>query len=172
MGAKTAFSASECAEALNYLALAGYNTQEMADTLPTVLNLAAAGNIDLASASDMVTDAMSALGMETADADKMVDQMAKTASTTNTSVGQLGEGILTIGATAKTVKGGTAELNTALGILANNGIKGAEGGTHLRNVILSLQSPTDVATKSLRNSGYLFLTQKEICEVLMIYWVT
>ena len=136
MGSKTAYSASECAEALNYLALAGYDTQQMVDTLPTVLNLAAAGNIDLASASDMVTDAMSALGMEVSDADKMVDQMAKTASTTNTSVGQLGEGILTIGATAKTVKGGTAELNTALGILANNGIKGAEGGTHLRNVIL------------------------------------
>ncbi len=153
MGAKTAFSASECAEALNYLALAGYNTQEMADTLPIVLNLAAAGNIELASASDMVTDAMSALGMETSDADKMVDQMAKTASTTNTSVGQLGEGILTIGATAKTVKGGTAELNTALGILANNGIKGAEGGTHLRNVILSLQSPTDTAAKSLQELG-------------------
>ena len=125
----------------------------MADTLPTVLNLAAAGNIELASASDMVTDAMSALGMETADADKMVDQMAKTASTTNTSVGQLGEGILTIGATAKTVKDGTAELNTALGILANNGIKGAEGGTHLRNVILSLQSPTDTAAKSLQALG-------------------
>ena len=65
MGSKTAFSASECAEALNYLALAGYDTQEMADTLPTVLNLAAAGGLDLASASDMVTDAMSALGMET-----------------------------------------------------------------------------------------------------------
>ena len=87
MGAKTAFSASECAEALNYLALAGYDTQEMADTLPTVLNLAAAGGLDLASASDMVTDAMSALGMKTSDANKMVDQMAKTASSTNTSVG-------------------------------------------------------------------------------------
>ena len=74
MGAKTAFSASECAEALNYLALAGYDTQEMADTLPTVLNLAAAGGLDLASASDMVTDAMSALGMETSDANKMVDR--------------------------------------------------------------------------------------------------
>lgn len=153
MGSKTAFSASECAEALNYLALAGYDTQEMADTLPTVLNLAAAGGLDLASASDMVTDAMSALGMETKDADKMVDQMAKTASSTNTSVGQLGEGILTIGATAKTVKGGTAELNTALGILANNGIKGAEGGTHLRNVILSLQNPTDGAAKTMENLG-------------------
>ena len=97
----------------------------------------------------MVTDAMSALGMETSEADTMVDQMAKTASSTNTSVGQLGEGILTIGATAKSVKGGTAELNTALGILANNGIKGAEGGTHLRNVILSLQNPTDGARKTI-----------------------
>lgn len=153
MGSKTAFSASECAEALNYLALAGYDTQEMADTLPTVLNLAAAGGIELASASDMVTDAMSALGMETKDADMMVDQMAKTASSTNTSVAQLGEGILTIGATAKTVKGGTAELNTALGILANNGVKGAEGGTHLRNVILSLQNPTDKAAETMDALG-------------------
>lgn len=153
MGAETAYSASECAEALNYLALAGYSTQEMMDTLPTVLNLAAAGGIDLAQASDMVTDAMSALGMETSEADRMVDQMAKTASSTNTSVAQLGEGILTIGATAKTVKGGTAELNTALGILANNGIKGSEGGTKLRNVIMSLQTPTDQAAKQMEALG-------------------
>ena len=153
MGSETAFSASECADAMNYLALAGYNTQEIYDTLPIVLNLAAAGSIDLASASDMVTDAMSALGMETSEADTMVDQMAKTASSTNTSVAQLGEGILTIGATARTVKGGTAELNTALGILANNGIKGAEGGTHLRNVILSLQNPTDKAASQMEALG-------------------
>ncbi len=153
MGAETAFSASECAEALNYLALAGYDTQQMCDTLPTVLNLAAAGGIDLAAASDMVTDAMSALGMGVDEAGTMVDQMAKTASTTNTSVAQLGEGILTIGATAKNVKGGTAELNTALGILANNGIKGAEGGTHLLNVILSLQNPTNKAAACMEQLG-------------------
>ena len=153
MGSETAFSASECAEALNYLALAGYDTQEMCDTLPTVLNLAAAGGIDLASASDMVTDAMSALGMGTDEATTMVDQMAKTSSTTNTSVAQLGDAILTIGATAKSVKGGTAELNAALGILANNGIKGAEGGTHLRNVILSLQNPTDKAAACMEQLG-------------------
>lgn len=153
MGAETAFSASECAEALNYLALAGYDTQQMCDTLPTVLNLAAAGDIALADASDMVTDAMSALGMGVDEAETMVDQMAKTASTTNTSVAQLGEGILTIGATAKSIKGGTAELNTALGILANNGIKGAEGGTHLRNIILSLQNPTDKAVAQMEAFG-------------------
>lgn len=153
MGSETAFSAKECADALNYLALAGYDTQQMCDTLPTVLNLAAAGDIDLASASDMVTDAMSALGMGVDESTKMVDQMAKTASSTNTSVAQLGEGILTIGATAKSIKGGTAELNTALGILANNGIKGAEGGTHLRNVILSLQNPTDKAAAQMDALG-------------------
>ena len=153
MGAETAFSAKECAEALNYLALAGYDTQQMCDTLPTVLNLAAAGDINLASASDMVTDAMSALGMGVSESEKMVDQMAKTASSTNTSVAQLGEGILTIGATAKSIKGGTAELNTALGILANNGIKGAEGGTHLRNIILSLQNPTDKAADQMEALG-------------------
>ena len=153
MGSETAFSASECAEALNYLALAGYDTEQMCNTLPTVLNLAAAGGIDLASASDMVTDAMSALGMGVDEAETMVDQMAKTASSTNTSVAQLGEGILTIGATAKSVKGGTAELNTALGILANNGIKGAEGGTHLRNIILSLQNPTDKAADTMEALG-------------------
>lgn len=153
MGAETAFSASECAEALNYLALAGYDTQQMCDTLPTVLNLAAAGDIALADASDMVTDAMSALGMGVDEAETMVDQMAKTASTTNTSVAQLGEGILTIGTTAKSIKGGTAELNTALGILANNGIKGAEGGTHLRNIILSLQNPTDKAAAQMEALG-------------------
>jgi len=153
MGTETAFSASECADALNYLALAGYDTQQMCDTLPTVLNLAAAGGIDLASASDMVTDAMSALGMEVSDANKMVDQMAKTSSKTNTSVAQLGEAILTIGSTAKKMKGGTAELNTALGILANSGTKGAEGGTKLRNIIKSLQSPTDKASECLKKLG-------------------
>lgn len=153
LGSETAFSASECGDALGYLALAGYDTQQMFDTLPTVLNLAAAGGLDLASASDMVTDAMSALGMGTEQATTMVDQMSKTASTTNTSVAQLGEGILKIGATAKTIKGGTGELNTALGLLANNGIKGAEGGTHLRNIILALQSPTDKAAKQMDALG-------------------
>jgi TP901 family phage tail tape measure protein len=153
MGETTAFSASECADAINYLALAGYDTQQMYDTLPTVLNLAAAGSMDLATASDMVTDAMSALGMNTDEATTMVDQMAKTASSSNTSVSQLGEAILTIGGTAKTVAGGTTELNTALGILANNGIKGSEGGTHLRNVIMSLQSPTDTASAAMEELG-------------------
>ena len=153
MGATTQFSASEAADALNYLALAGYDVDKSVSTLPTILNLAAAGGIDLASASDMVTDAMSALGLETNMAGSFVDEMAKTSQKSNTSVAQLGEAILTVGGTAKVLAGGTVEMNTALGILADNGVKGAEGGTALRNVILSLSAPTDVAAKQMERLG-------------------
>lgn len=154
-GRTTAFSATEAAEALNYLALAGYNADEAATALPTVLKLAGAGAMDLARASDMVTDSMSALGIEATEANlnTFADQLAQTASKANTSVSQLGEAILTVGGTAKGLAGGTTELNTALGILADNGLKGAEGGTHLRNMILSLQSPTGDASKALQSLG-------------------
>lgn len=146
MGSKTAFSATEAAEALNYMALAGYDANKSMDMLPNVLNLAAAGGIDLASASDMVTDAASALGLETEETTTMVDQMAKASSKSNTSVAQLGEAFLKIGATARNLSGGTQELSTMLGVLADNGIKGAEGGTHLRNILLSLQNAAEDGT--------------------------
>ena len=154
-GASTAFSATEAAEALNYLALAGYDADKAATALPTVLKLAGAGAMDLAAASDMVTDSMSALGIEATEANltQFSDQLAQTASKANTRVAQLGEAILTVGGTAKGLAGGTTELNTALGILADNGLKGAEGGTHLRNIILSLQNPTDKAAASLKSLG-------------------
>ena len=153
MGATTKYSASESAEALNYLALAGYDTDKAISALPKVLNLAAAGGIDLAYASDLVTDSMSALGIETDQLEGFTDQMAKTSQKANTNVAQLGEAILTVGGTAKSLKGGTVELNTQLGILADNGIKGAEGGTALRNIILSLGSPTDKAAKLMKKLG-------------------
>ena len=152
-GATTAFSATQAAEALNYMALAGYDAKKSVKMLPNVLNLAAAGGMDLAAASDMVTDAQSALGLSLDQTNVMVDQMAKASSTTNTSVSQLGEAILTVGGTAKSMKGGTEELSAVLGVLADNGIKGAEGGTHLRNMILSLSSPTDNASVALDKLG-------------------
>ena len=154
-GRTTAFSATEAAEALNYLALAGYDAEQAATALPTVLKLAGAGAMDLAAASDMVTDSMSALQIEATEENlnSFADQLAQTASKANTSVAQLGEAILTVGATGANLAGGTTELNTALGILADNGLKGAEGGTHLRNVILSLQSPTDNASAALKSLG-------------------
>lgn len=153
MGKHTAFSATEASEALNYMALAGYDVQKSMEMLPNVLNLAAAGNFDLATASDMVTDASSALGLSTEETNELVDKMAMTASKANTSVEQLGEAYLTVGGTAKNLQGGTTELSVALGILADNGIKGSEGGTILRNVILALSAPTKKAQKELEALG-------------------
>ncbi len=152
-GETTKYSASEAADALNYLALAGYDAKKSAEVLPRVLNLAAAGDLELATASDMVTDAMAALNLETKDLDKYINEMAKTSQKSNTSVAQLGEGTLTVAGTAKLANMSLETMNTELGILANNGIKGAEGGTHLRNIILSLTSPTDAAATALKNLG-------------------
>lgn len=139
MGAHTAFSASQAADALNYMALAGYDTEKSMSMLPNVLNLAAAGGMELATASDMVTDASSALGLSTEETTALVDKMAQASSKSNTSVEQLGSAMLTVGGTAKVLSGGTTELATALGILADNGVKGAEGGTALRNILTSIQ---------------------------------
>lgn len=152
-GATTQFSATQAAEALNYMALAGYDADKSIETLPTVLNLAAAGGMDLATASDMVTDSMSALGDAAGTTESFVDKMAKTSQKSNTNVQQLGEAILTVGGTAKNLAGGVVEMNTVLGIFADNGVKGAEGGTALRNVILSLTAPTDKAKKQMEALG-------------------
>ena len=155
MGSTTKFTATQAADALNYLALAGYDADKAAEVLPSVLNLAAAGGMDLAYASDLVTDAMASLNIEAnkQNVDDFGNKLAMAASKANTNVSQLGEAILTVGGTAANLKGGTTELTTALGLLANVGIKGAEGGTHLRNIILSLQSPTDEATKLMQKLG-------------------
>ncbi len=148
-GAETRYTASQAAEALNYLALAGYDADKSILALPTVLNLAQAGGMDLAYASDLVTDSMSALGLEMDRLTAFSDQLAVTSQKSNTNISQLGQAILTVGGTAKGLKGGTVELNAELGILADAGIKSAEGGTHLRNVILSLQNPTQEGAELL-----------------------
>lgn len=153
MGATTKYSATQAGEALNYLALAGYDAQKSVEALPVVLNTAAAGGIDLAYASDMITDSMSALGLQTNELAGFSDKLAKTSQKSNTSVAQLGEAILTVGGTAKSLSGGVEELDTMLGLIADNGIKGAEGGTALRNIILSLSAPTDTAAAALENLG-------------------
>lgn len=152
-GSTTQFSATQSAEALNYLALAGNDAQTSVSLLPTVLNAAAAGGLELGYASDLITDSMSALGLETKDTTTFVDQLTMTSQKSNTSMGQLGEAILTVGGTAKKLKGGTVELTTALGILADEGTKGSEAGTALRNIILSLAAPTNTAAKELKKLG-------------------
>ena len=155
MGSTTKFTATQAADALNYLALAGYDANKAAEVLPSVLNLAAAGGMDLAYASDLVTDAMASLNIEAnkQNVDEFGNKLAMAASKANANVAQLGEAILTVGGTAANLKSGTTELTTALGLLANVGIKSAEGGTHLRNIILALQSPTDDAAKKMQALG-------------------
>ena len=153
MGATTAFSATQAAEALNYMALAGYDAETSMRMLPNVLNLAAAGGMELATASDMVTDASSALGLSLDETETLIDQMARTSSKTNTSVAQLGEAILTVGGTAKGLSGDTEELNAVLGILADNGIKGSEAGTKLRNIMLALNPTTEDAAAAFEKLG-------------------
>lgn len=155
-GASTAFSATEAAEGLNFLALAGYDAEKAAAALPTVLRLAGAGAMELGDASDMVTDAMSALNIEATQVnlDAFADDLAMAASKSNTSVAQLGEAILTVGGTAQGLAGGTTELSASLGILADSGIKASEGGTHLRNMIMSLQMPrNDNAANMFKELG-------------------
>lgn len=167
MGEKTAFSATEAAEALNFMALAGYETQESMEMLPAVLDMAAAGTMDLARASDMITDTQSALGLSFKRTNQMVDEFAKAASTGNTSVEQIGDAFLRVGGLAKELNGGLValadgtevstdgvqELEIAFTAMANAGVKGTEAGTHMRNMLLSLSDPTDDGTKALEDMG-------------------
>lgn len=138
-GRETQFTATQSAEALNYMALAGYDAEKSIAMLPNVLNLASAGSMDLGRASDMVTDASSALGLSTEETTQLIDKMAMASTQGNTSVEQLGSAMLALGATGRNVAGGTTELAQAFTILADNGIKGSEGGTKLRNILLSIQ---------------------------------
>lgn len=171
MGKNTAFSATQAADALNYMALAGYDTQTSMEMLPNVLNLAAAGNMDLARASDMVTDASTAFGLSVDEngprITQMVDEMAKAASTGNTSVEQLGDAFLVVGGLAQELNGGMVELSDgtsasvdgvqeleiALTAMANAGVKGSEAGTHMRNMLLKLSSPTAEGAKQMEALG-------------------
>lgn len=154
MGATTAFSATQSAEALNFMALAGYDAETSMKMLPNVMNLAAAGGMELARASDMITDSQTALGLSLDETEVLVDQMAKTSSKTNTSVSQLGDAMLTIGGTAKNLKGGTAELSQVLGLMADNGIKAGEAGTHLRNIILAMNPTTKDAKEAFDDLNF------------------
>lgn len=167
MGTNTTFSATQAAEALNYMALAGYKTQDSMEMLPAVLDMAAAGAMDLARASDMITDTQSALGLSFERTDQMVNEFAKAASSGNTSVEQLGEAFLRVGGLAKELNGGmitladgteveidgVQQLEVAFTAMANAGIKGAEAGTHMRNMLLKLSSPTDKGAKALEEMG-------------------
>lgn len=167
MGSQTQYSATEAAQALNYMALAGYDAETSMAMLPNVLNLAAAGNFELARASDMVTDTQTAFGISIERTTQLVDEMAKASSTGNTSVELLGEAFLTVGGLAKELNGGLViladgtqaevdgvqELEIALTAMANAGIKGSEAGTHMRNMLLKLADSGEAGEKAFEELG-------------------
>lgn len=153
LGRETKFSATEAAEAINNMAMAGYSVQETYDALPTVLSLASAGALDLDYATQLVANGLNVMGMETKDATELADKLAITASNAYGSVSDFGEGILVAGGQAKLANMSLTDTMTALGILGDNGIAASEGGTMLRNVLKNLYTPTEQASKALEKLG-------------------
>ena len=143
MGAQTAFSASESADALSYMALAGWDTQQMLDGLPGILDLAASSQMDLAQASDMVTDFLTAFGLEAADSTRMADQLAYAQAHSNTTTQMLGDAFENCAANMHSA-GQTMETTTAiLEAMANQGTKGSEAGTALSAVMRDITQKMD-----------------------------
>ena len=134
-GESTVFSASECADALGYMALAGWDAQQSADGLPGVLNLAAASSMDLADASDLVTDYLTAFGLEADQAGRMADVLSYAQANSNTTTEMLGEAFKNCAVNAHNAGMSLEETTAILGRFADAGLKGSEGGTALNAII-------------------------------------
>ena len=142
MGLKTKYSASESAEAFKYMAMAGWKAGEMADGIEGVMYLAGATGEDLAGTSDIVTDALTAFGMQAKDTNKFVDVLAQTANKSNTSVSMLGESFKYVAPVAGALKFNAQDVSTALGLMANSGIRASSAGTALRSLFTRMAKPT------------------------------
>ncbi len=153
MGAETKFSATEAAEAINNMAMAGYDVNEIYGALPEVLNLASAGALDLDYATQLAANGLNVMGYGTDRLSELSNKLAVTASSAYGSVSDFGEGLLVAGGAAKSANLNFTDIFTALGILGDAGISAAEGGTKLRNVILSLYAPTDTGAEKLEALG-------------------
>lgn len=143
MGATTKFSASESASALKYMAMAGWDTNAMLDGLDGVMQLAAASGEDLASTSDIVTDAMTAFGMSADQSTRFANVLAQTANRSNTSVALMGETFKYVAPVAGALGYSIEDTSVAIGLMANSGIKGSQAGTSLKNILTNLAKPTD-----------------------------
>lgn len=153
MGASTSKSAGEAADAMSYMALAGWDTTQIMDGIEPVLRLSEAGSLDLARASDLVTDSMSALGIETKDLPGYLDQVAQTSRKANTDIDALMEASLAVGGSFKNLGVPLAEGNALLGIMANRGIKGAEAGNALSSILVNMTSGAGQAGKAMEELG-------------------
>jgi len=153
LGAKTSKSASESAEAMTYMGMAGWNTQEILAGLPGVLNLSIASGEDLARTSDIVTDNLTAFGMAAEDAGYYADVLAYSASNANVTVDTLGESLKYVAPVATGAGVAMEETVAMVSLLGDAGIKGSQAGTTLRSVILNLTGANEKATAKLKELG-------------------
>lgn len=153
MGAVTQFSATEAGQALQYMAMAGWKTDQMLSGIPGIMDLAAASGEDLGRVSDIVTDALTAFGLKAEDSGHFADVLAQASSNSNTNVSMMGETFKYVAPLAGALKYSVEDTALAIGLMANAGIKGEQAGTSLRATMTRLISPPEDAAKALAQLG-------------------
>ena len=149
MGAKTKFSASEAADAMNYMAMAGWKTEDMLSGIEGIMNLAAASGEDLATTSDIVTDALTAFGLSAQDSGHFADLLAAASSNANTNVSMMGETFKYCAPIAGALGYTAEDTAEAIGLMANAGIKSSQAGTSLRTIMTRLQGELELSGEAL-----------------------
>lgn len=155
MGASTKFTAAESAEALEYMAMAGWKTEDMLSGISGIMDLAAASGEDLGTTSDIVTDALTAFGLTAADSGHFADVLAAASSNANTNVSMMGETFKYVAPVAGTLNYSIEDMAEAIGLMANSGIKSSQAGTALRSIITRLSTDAGSSSKSLGALGTL-----------------
>lgn len=153
MGATTQFSASEAADAMGYMAMAGWKTGDMLDGIGGIMNLAAASGEDLATTSDIVTDALTAFGLSASDSGHFADILAAASSNANTNVSMLGESFKYVAPVAGSLGYTAEDVSVALGLMANSGIKASQAGTSLRGLLTRMAKPTKESSTAMDKLG-------------------
>ncbi len=143
MGATTKFTASEAGDAFTYMAMAGWNTQQMLEGIDGIMSLSAADGLDLATTSDIVTDALTAFGLQAKDSAHFADVLATASSSANTNVSMLGESFKYVAPLAGAMNYSVEDISLALGLMANASVKGSMAGTSLKTSIANMAAPTD-----------------------------
>lgn len=153
MGATTKFTATEAAQAFNYMAMAGWKPEQMTAGISGIMSLAAASGEDLASTSDIVTDALTAFGLKAKDAGNFSDVLAKASASSNTNVGMLGESFKYVAPVAGAMKYSVEDTSLALGLMANSSIKGSMAGTALKTSLANMAAPTNSMAAAMDKYG-------------------
>ncbi|MDA2107616.1 phage tail tape measure protein [Bacillus cereus] len=153
MGATTQFSASQAADGLSFLSMAGFKAQDSMDALPAVLNLAAVGGIELGKSADIASNIMTGFGLSAKDTDKAVDILAKTMTTANTDLDMLGMAMKYVAPVSNALGWGMEDTATAIAKMSDAGIQGSQAGTSLRAMLLSLANPTGQTEKAFKKLG-------------------